>query len=311
MLSMTTYNELLDRWNLCQGGQILVDHLHPIQLYLNINENNHRELLIPTDKPIMKFQSTVAIGIRNYKSSNRCYFAIELLSEYLIKEYACLCFDLIESSRCFSSTHESLLNLFVTFEKWYTLMASVRLDILPISEIRGLMGELKFILDEITRGECESHVIEAWTIRKDASRDFIFDNSWSEIKTIQSSGDYVSISSLEQLDHDIDGHLVVYRLDRVDQEGAENYSLNGMVEEIRNKLSIHVETELNKKLLAKGYSTNELYDNYVFRFGNKSSFIVSDSFPRINKGSLSSAICAARYDILLNQLEDWRENNEQ
>ena len=91
---MKTYDDLLSRWDSCRGGQILVDHQHPIKnMFLNINEKGNRELLIPVKKPIKKFQSTEAIGITNYKAPGSYYFAIELLSENLVKEYACLCFE--------------------------------------------------------------------------------------------------------------------------------------------------------------------------------------------------------------------------
>ena len=306
---MKTYDELLRRWDSCQGGQILVDHLHPLKMYLNINDEHHRELLIPVDKPVNRFQSTEAIGIKNYKNPGSYYFSIELLSEHLTNEYACLCFDLIESSRKATTEQDALTILFSTFLKWYSLMAAARLDILSIREIRGLMGELMFISDGIDNGIDENRLVDAWTTHKDASRDFIFDDSWCEVKTVQSSSDYITISSLEQLDHNMDGQLTVYRLDSVDEKKENTYTLNSLIEEIRGKISIQCVTELNRKLLSKGYITDELYDRYVFLFGIKSSYIVDSSFPRISKDMISSSICAAKYDILLGKIEKWRKND--
>ena len=52
---MKTCDELANRWNNCQGGQILVDHTHPLKMYLNVNEENRKELLIPVLNPIYSF----------------------------------------------------------------------------------------------------------------------------------------------------------------------------------------------------------------------------------------------------------------
>ncbi len=305
---MKTYDELISRWDACHGGQLLVDHQHPIMnMYLNINEKGNRELLIPVKKPIKKFQSTEAIGISNYKSKDSYYFAIELLSGNLIKEYACLCFELIQSSRECATQEEAVDVLFSTFRKWYSLMADVHLGILPLSEIRGLIGEIKYMIDEMSSGRHEQELINAWTTHKDASRDFVFDETWSEVKTIQSSSDYVGISSVEQLDHDINGFLTVYRLDQVHKESEKTYTLNSIIRELQSKLSMSSEAVLNRKLLAKGYTFNAHYEEFQFVFNGKYRYLVDSSFPRISKSDLAPAIKSAKYELYLSGIEEWRQ----
>lgn len=307
---MKTYDELISRWDACRGGQLLVDHQHPIKnMFLNINEKGNRELLVPVKKPIKKFQSTEAIGISNYKAGNTYYFAIELLSENLIKEYACLCFELIQSSRECATQEEAVSVLFDTFRKWYSLMADVHLGILPLHEIRGLMGEVKYMIDELLSGRHEQELINAWTTHKDASRDFVFDETWSEVKTIQSTSDYVSISSVEQLDHDMDGFLIVYRLDQVRKESEKTYTLNSIIQELQSKLSMSAEAVLNRKLLAKGYTYNEHYDKFLFIFNGKDRYLVDSSFPRISRLDLAPAIKSAEYELYLSGIEEWRLTN--
>ena len=307
---MKTYDELISRWDACRGGQLLVDHQHPIKnMFLNINEKGNRELLVPVKKPIKKFQSTEAIGISNYKAGNTYYFAIELLSENLIKEYACLCFELIQSSRECATQEEAVSVLFDTFRKWYSLMADVHLGILPLHEIRGLMGEVKYMIDELLSGRHEQELINAWTTHKDASRDFVFDETWNEVKTIQSTSDYVSISSVEQLDHDMDGFLIVYRLDQVRKESEKTYTLNSIIQELQSKLSMSAEAVLNRKLLAKGYTYNEHYDEFLFIFNGKDRYLVDSSFPRISRLDLAPAIKSAEYELYLSGIEEWRLTN--
>ena len=303
---MKTYDDLKQQWNSCHGqGQVLVDSTHPLRMYLNINADGNKEILIPVKRPEKRFKSTAAIGVRNYENKDSKYFAIELLQPMLESEYVCLCYDLIESSRPYSSKTESHKALFEALKKWYYLLADPKRDILPEREIRGLLGELQYILDELASGKDEHDIIGAWKINKDASRDFIFDDTWSEIKTIESTKDYISISSIEQLEHDSPGILVVYKLDRTEETDLTGISLNSVVKDIRNRVGFQAETELNQKLLSKGYAYNEQYDNFLFQFKGVSHYCVDNDFPCITRAQLSSAIIRANYDIRLNQIERW------
>ena len=306
---MKTYDELRQQWNNCHGhGQVLVDSTHPLKMYLNINSDGNKEILIPVKRQEKRFKSTAAIGIRNYENKDNKFLAIELLQPALESEYVCLCYDLIETSRLYSSSSESLKVLFETFKKWYYLLADPSRDILPEREIRGLLGELQYMLDELESGRDEQSIVDAWKIHKDASRDFIFDDTWSEIKTVESTKDYITISSIEQLDHDAPGTLIVFKLDRADENNPTGVSLNSMVENVRNRIGFQAETELNQKLLSRGYSYNEKYDHYMFQFKGTNRYRVENDFPCITRELLPSAIIRADYDIRLSQIERWRIN---
>ncbi len=309
---MKTYDELRQQWNSCHGqGQVLVDSSHPLRMYLNINAEGNKEILIPVNRPEKRFKSTAAIGVRNYENKENKFLAIELLQPILESEYVCLCYDLIESSRHYPTRTESLKALFEALKKWYYLLADPKRDILPEREIRGLLGELQYMLDELTSGKDEQAVISAWKIHKDASRDFIFDDSWSEIKTVESTKDYITISSIEQLDHDTPGTLVVFKLDRTEETDPTGISLNGMVEEVRGIIGFQAETEFNQKILARGYTYNEQYDHLLFLFNGVSRYHVENDFPCITREMLPIAIIRAEYDLRLNQIERWRIDGQQ
>ena len=153
-------------------------------------------------------------------------------------------------------------------------------------------------------------MINAWKTHKDASRDFLFDDSWSEVKTIESTKDYITISSIEQLDHDSSGNLVVFKLDRTETTDIIGISLNDLVENVRNRLGFQAVTEFNQKLLSKGYTYNEQYDLLLFLFKGVSCYRIDDDFPCITRELLSPAIIRADYDIRLSQIERWRINGQ-
>lgn len=307
IMSMKTCDELLEKWNKCNGaGQLLVDHAHPLHMYLNINSSGNKELIIPTEKQEKRFESTYAIGVRNYENKNNFFFAIELLLPELETEFLSLCFDLIESSRSFPNERAARDALFATFKKWYELLSKRAQNILPLNEIKGLIGEIQFIIDGIMNSADADQIIDAWKIHKDASRDFVFDDSWSEIKAIESTKDYVTISSVEQLDSESDGNLVIYRLDSSNDNGS--FDLNDKIAELKSLIGINTEAKLNQKLLAKGYSFNSDYCKYRFMIRGKDIFNVNDSFPRIRRVDIHPAIRNAKYDLSINLIRGWDKN---
>ena len=194
--------------------------------------------------------------------------------------------------------------LFETFKRWHELLATKKRGILPEEDVRGLIGEIQYMIDEIkTNKRTDITVIDAWKIHKDSSRDFVYDVDWSEIKTVQSSKEYVTISSIEQLDSNTPGKLIVYTLDSSDDENS--FSLNSKVDEIKKLLGFQAEIELNKKLISKGYKKSEEYDNWKFAIKQKRTYLVDDTFPKIKRNMLSDAVIRAKYDLRIEELEGW------
>ena len=306
---MKACDDLERQWKCCHGGgQVLVDSTHPLKMYLNINSDGNKELLIPTKHKDKRFKPTFSIGMNYYNVKEQKYLAIELLQSALATEYMCLCLDLIETSRDCDTAENAMIVLTETLRKWYYLLADIKHETLSDREVRGLLGELQFIIDEVSSGKDEDSVIHAWTTHKDANRDFVFDETWSEIKTIEPAKDYITVSSLEQLDHDSVGQLVVYKLSKTEDMNASTFSLNEKVAELRKIVGFRTEIELNQKLLAKGYVFNEQYDKMRYELNGKAIYTVDNAFPSITKSMVSNAICRAHYDITLSQIERWRKN---
>lgn len=302
---MKTCSELIEQWNKCKGkGQILVDHNHPLRLYLNVNTRGNKELLVPIEASENRFSSTLVIGINNYHNDNKRYLAIELLDSEYQDEYYSLCFDLIESSREAENEKQSRTQLFATFRKWYQLFTEVSSGILPEREIKGLIGELSFIKDEIEKNVNPFVVINAWCVHKDSSRDFIFDDDWAEIKTIDNSKEYITISSIEQLDHDMRGSIVVYKVKRTKEQKA--ISLISLISLIKGMIDSKTDALFSYKLLSKGYTYAEEYLEFCYQMVSKDVYIIKEGFPRLRRKNLPQAIRAAKYDLQLDSIEEWR-----
>lgn len=299
-------NQLEQRWNSCRDGQLLVDSSHPLKMFLSLSADNNKQLLIPTLKEIHSIKSSSAIKVANGVSGLQNYLIIELINPLLTKEFVFLCVDLIEKSRNLSSEKDSLKSLIDSFSKWQQLFDDTNQELLSIAEIKGLIGELLFFQSELKKEKKAEDVIFAWKTHKEAARDYIFDDSWFEIKSVNSTSDYVTISSIEQLDHDKDGELVVYFIDRKPNATECTITLPHIIAEIESRFTRSIDlAEFRKKLLSKGYIFHLEYETLFFDNSGCNRYLVDEKFPKIVRSFLARQIVGAKYEISINGITDW------
>ena len=94
------------------------------------------------------------------------------------------------------------------------------------TEIVGLLGELLFMDDHMIPQYGVATALASWMGPEKTHKDFSTENMWYEIKTINSGKTTVRISSLEQLDGDIEGQLVVYDLEKMSPSFNSEFSIN-------------------------------------------------------------------------------------
>ena len=179
--------------------------------------------------------------------------------------------------------------------------------ILTENEVLGLIGELMFLRGTSFEVYGISNGLNGWSGPEPTHKDFSYKNEWFEIKSINTFKNSVSISSLEQLDSELDGHLVVYSFEKMSSSFS-GITLNKLVAEISN--IIHYETDRDiffNKLKQAGYSYNEVYDNYVFNFVKVDSYLVNADFPRIKAEELPKGIAKVQYELLISMIEKNKE----
>ena len=110
--------------------------------------------------------------------------------------------------------------------------------------------------------------------------------SWTEVKTTTISSDSINISSLEQLDRDDFGRLVVYFMDKVDSPNKSTITLGDIFERVFAKLT---DSQYIDSLICKtskvGFDIKnvEKYKTIHFKLVGSSCYAVRDEFPRLTK----------------------------
>ena len=299
--------DLGKRWNDCRDGQILVDASHPLKLLLGLSADGNKQLLVPVQEYVSTLKSSASIKVTNGVAGEQKYIIIELINSSLTNEFIYLCIDLIEKSRFQSTPYKSVKALLDSFCKWQQLFDVAKKDLLSGYEIKGLIGEILFINQKIKSGVNANSVIDAWQTHKDAARDFIFDDIWYEIKAVASTSDHVTISSIEQLDHESMGKLAIYFLDKKNN-GDDLINLPMIIKQTKELINdSSVVAQFTRKLLSKGYTYHQEYENEYFDFIKSNFYKVSDSFPVIRKENIPEQILNAKYDISIKAIHSWLE----
>lgn len=282
----------------------LVDESHPLKLYVGIDEEGRYALeYMGSFVHNKKVKSSKLIEINHYKmSKDKRSMVLSLTDTSCLREFCIFCNDLVDStsklSKFSKKGYETLCNLYFTWQKMFKSHS----EILSEHEIKGLIGELLFLKDEMFPLWGISNSISSWTGPDASKKDFSIENTWYEIKTIEYGKKTVGISSLEQLESLVDGVLVVYQLEKM-SSGFNGITLNNLINEILHMVSLLPDKQLFiDKLHKVGFSFSDVYDEYVYDKRELSKYRVNESFPKLVKNRVPQAIAKAAYEITLSEI---------
>ena len=179
-------------------------------------------------------------------------------------------------------------------------------------EIIGLTGELIFILSLV---EKKPNLWKGWNGPFKASKDFTISDIDVEMKASLQSGDpSITVNNLNQLEPVADRSLFLFHSTLVKNPNGD-ISVPRLIKKIVEK--IEDKDDFINTLFAAGYSTEheDMWDSFRFSVIEKTSYKVTNDFPRINQNSfinssIPDSISKIRYDIELNKLNKFKIENK-
>jgi len=307
---MMTFKEFQDKWEAMPvygNAFLLIDSAHHIDINIGYEELNQKTLLIRKSGQVPELPSSKSIAASNYQFADGtwvlCFRLIQSDNEEVFLRF---CWDMIESSR---EVSENIIDFIIArYLKWQRLMECKRPNILPAARQKGLMGELMF-LAECTKTMGAQKALESWCGPEGADQDFIYDGTWTEVKATTMASAKISISSLEQLDIDIDGSLMVYRLDKT--TASDNFGFT-LTEQVQNTSALFTgnlkcQELFELRLFQYGYKDMPEYGKQKYRFCGAEEYRVDVTFPRLTKGNIAYQITSARYSIDLASIAVFRK----
>ena len=290
-----------------------VDDTHPLDLYVGIDEMFHWTLLMVCDvRPQHITSSRMILTKIGKRNDGRWTVSISLVKDEYDDMFILFCGDIIESSRSIKNKDKGAKFVVKRYLEWKEMLAVFRNGLLSPEEIKGLLGEM-YILDKelMPRYGAEKSAL-SWTGPRAAHQDFVFDDTWYEVKTISSGRDEVKISSVEQLDCQNDGKLIVVMADKTSRTNTNAINLNLIYMQLLSQLmDDDVKAEFSDMLLRYGYYPRPEYEDvdYIFEVKSVRRYLVTETFPCFRRKNLPPNITKVDYFISLPAIKDYREED--
>lgn len=291
-----------------------------IQQYKRIGQNRNLKLYIGrNEKGQYSFEfsgtfipkyipSSDVIIVEQFKKEEETVLRISLDKKELLECFCTFCQDLLDSTIAVIDDNTAYKSICSRYYSWRQLFKPNK-SCMSEFEIMGLIGELLFLKQYLFPYKDIDLSLDSWCGPEKTHKDFSFNDEWYEIKSISFGKESVKISSIEQLDSDIDGHLCVFTLEKM-SPSFNGINLNKLVIEIMDLLENISQRELFiDKLKLYNFDFSQDYERNVYLMKDYSSYLIKDNnFPRISKKMLPNAITRVSYEIQLTEIEQYKES---
>ena len=304
-------DDLYNKWNGVPSSDFVyqrVDDEHILDVFLGKDSCNAKELLVISDIEPAKMCSSKSVEIiKGTRKDGRWATQIKLLKKEQEEVFTHLCWDLIEHSRMSQSKNDALNIVVSRFIKWQKLMETGN-ELLSEETIKGIIGELLYIKNILISKYDWDTILSVWRGPDGSDKDFIFEDTWAEIKTIKKGKTTITISSIEQLSSNNIGVLAIAKVDTTSSVDNNGFSFAKLIHTLKEKLSTSPKAllEFETKLFNLGYiERKEYYDKYYI-FQGFDFYTVNNQFPKILKENIPNEVTKVKYDISLSEIKKFK-----
>lgn len=288
-----------------------VDSVHPLDLYVGIDEAARWTLLLISDNQPPNVISSKMILVKvGKRPDDRWALSFSLVDDTYQDIFVLFCEDIVNSSATIANKEKAVRFVGNRYKEWREMLANGRGNLLSPQEVKGLLGEMYFLKEYLSPRYGIEQAALSWTGPKRLAQDYIISDTWYEVKTISSSRTEVSISSIEQLDCSKSGELVVLRADKTSITNSNAINLNALYKELMAEIpSDQVKEEFSNMLLRYGYHPRSEYEDaeYTFEIKGMSRYDVSADFPCVRREDLPQSVTEATYSLSLVSVEPFRK----
>ncbi len=287
-----------------------VDETHPLDLYIGIDEYYRWTLLLICTEMPGHVTGSKMIDVRvGERKDGKYTLTLALINKEFSDIFVLFCSDIIDSSRNVNK-HNGTNFIVKRYLSWREMLSATKNELMSPEKIKGLLGEMYF-LDTILLDKYGNEKGPlSWTGPKAYHQDFIVDDTWYEVKTVSSGSEEIKISSIEQLDCENPGTLVVIYADNTSETNEDSFTLNKLynklIDEIKND---DIKEKFANMLLKFGYYPRPEYDDseYIFDIKGLRLYQVDYSFPCLRRSNLLPAITKAEYMLSLPAIQEYLE----
>ncbi len=278
-----------------------IDTSHPLELHIGLDEKSRKAIELRAPFKARKVTGTAAIEVNQYRRPEYNTIRFSLCDNEFSGLFYMFCDDLVEQTKDIKNPADGYPTVVNRFAQWKKMFVGVRGTLLTEPEIMGLIGELLYLRDYLIPKLGAVDALKSWSGQELTHKDFSYEDTWSEVKTVSSGGTTVKISSLDQLDSDNDGELAVYFLEKM-SNAYNGITLNRLVFSMKGLFPVDVQPQFLAKTALQGYEYRDYYDDFVYEINGVHRYLVRTGFPRLIRSNLDSAIVKASYEISISEL---------
>ena len=283
-----------------------IDSNHILDLFIGLDEKGQKTIELRDKFLPKKVLGSSAIDVNQYKKDEYNTIRFSLTNSEISGLFYKFCEDLVEQTRSISEKSEGYQAIINRYYQWKKLFTSGKNNLLTEAEIMGLIGEILFLKGFLTDTVGLSEALSSWSGQELTHKDFSCRDTWYEVKTISSGKMDVRISSLEQLDSETPGELVVFSLEKM-SEAYDGISLNDLVLNTASMFEIQSERErFLTKVAIQGYMYNNYYDSFVYEISSMNRYSVTKEFPALTRDMIPNEIVKASYTLDLSQIKRFK-----
>ena len=286
-----------------------IDADFKVNIFVGYNEDGCMSMVITENGVESQVKSTKLINVKMQRREDKklaLYF--DLLDEAYKSMFLILCKDIVLT--CEKAGPElAISNALMRWKYWKEMFGRKNNVLLDKSEIKGLIGELYELQNHFFKDYDEKTAIFSWMGPLFGHKDFEINDTWYEVKTVSENATQVIVNSIEQLESESDGHLVVVRLEETSAVNQKAITINkivlSLIEQIKD---IEVLNMFRTRLDNVGYEPHSEYDAFCFAYKSTQRYTITNDFPRLRRKNIDDSIGNVKYTILLNGISQFLED---
>lgn len=275
---------------------------HPLPVHIPDGYLDRFILISPTKPPNAK--SSSGVSIESYQMGGEWVLEFHLNSPRFESAFKSLYEDLFDST--WTTDPRNAASVFIDiYNKWRQAFSS-KSNRLSAKEIQGITGEMIAIRDILSDILEPRKLLESWMLTGYGKQDFITGNTWYEVKTSMEGSDTIKISSIEQLDENKMGMLIVIKLRKTSSEDSEKVTVNTIIGELYRYFAEYGCGEDFLRMLSEFDLPSEKYDEYCYRLCSCSAYEVGQDFPCIRRNNIPDSVENVEYTLNLRAIESFK-----
>jgi hypothetical protein len=292
------------------GASHLVEEAPLCLIYASLDDDRDPGITIRVSNsptlPIPTF-SSISLEIRNAVDSQYIYLAFFLKKKELQSIFVPICQDLSRTAAsCLSGNLADVL--LRRLDHWRAILDLAPVGIMPVNDLRGLLGEISVMNDLCTSTKLDVGIIlKGWNGPLGFPHDFAILGTLLEVKSREPSRASVRISSLEQLQNPNSEPLLLAVVDLLRSDvampGFESATAFVDIARERFVFDMTLAAEFDLRTFAYGFRSNKVYDSLYFKAERVRYYQVTEEFPKLVPSSVPSGIVAASYDVSLEAVD--------